>query len=227
MAEQAAFSRTENSVIFRFPTGTQLSDPERRHMREQLAASLLVNALCACPQFWAHVDLVAVADDSEAEAHRLSLAYCQGARREVLSRLLVRAVRYCEQRDAPSATFSGMAGVRTVGEASESYAVSFARDAIHLELDKIEQEHDGRHQAYALGAAFVTPMLRAASLVAARGAGTCLGWTSEGALCTSRAAGGLYCRRHDGAQDLSTWESERDTILRRLFGLARPAVLGQ
>ncbi len=182
-----------------------MSGAERQLIREQSAGWLLAGALGKRSQFWDHAELVASAPNAPAAAHALSLRYCQGKRRRVIATLLLRAAA------TPS--------LRT-------------RSTGHHRLELIGSracfvpDEAGRSSHYAVGGAFIVPLLRASYLVAAMGAGECVGWLRDGSPCVERAAqGSVYCRRHDKDPVRRAWESERDTIVRRLFALATPAVI--
>jgi hypothetical protein len=195
-------SAPQDSGTFRFPSGADLADIERALLIELLAARTLAGALCRRERFRTDARIVSRAEEPSAIAHEISLRYCQGKRRRVIQRLLLRAAQ-ATLIDQP------LSASRLVG-ARATFTV----------------DQEGRHHRYAIGPASMVPLVRASHLVAARGAGECLGWRLDGSPCPQRAAAGsVYCRRHDGDASIAAWESERDTILRRLFNLAAPAVL--
>lgn len=249
MGHEDRCGTTPHSGTFRFPSGADVSSSERDLLREQEAAWLLIGALGKRPEFWDHADAIATAPDPFSAAHVLSLRYCQGKRRRVIERVLLRAaaaphLRTCStqqhrislvgaracvvSRDHPSATMD-------VGSEAEAEALATANPGVeyrapsrygpitfHVALDRPGQ----RQGRYAVGSPFVVPLLEASHLVAARGAGVCVGRHGDGSPCTQCAAhGSTYCRRHDSHSARPAWESRHDTIVRRLFALATPAVM--
>ena len=197
-----------------FPSGADLSSPERDLLRIHEAAWALIDALGNEPAFWEHSRQVAESASPAGTARELSLRYCQGARRDVLTELLVRAAVHPGLKDSPAwqqrLFLGGVSLIKSTGGQGPK------RNAV--------------------GGPFMAPLLRASYLVAAQGAGRCLAWNDNGSPCQSDAAegAGSYCRRHDvwvkpepgRVERRVGWEREREEIVKRLFKLARPLIVG-
>jgi hypothetical protein len=211
MGTQPAASRAEKSVTFRYTAGHDLSATEREMWRSQLAATALVDALVARDEFWGHAAAVRRSADPEREAVRLAGCYCKAKRKPVIATLLERAAL--------------TEGLQTAAPGWQRFAL------LGIGVCAVSQD-SARKGHYAVGEAFIAPLFFAAHLVAARGAGRCLGFVSDAELapetpCRGKAAtGSLYCRRHDrAADDRLRWDAERERRVRRLFALAGRFIL--
>ena len=244
-----------SSRTFRFPSGADLCANGRSTLREQMAADLLVSALLARQEFRSHAQHVSDASESEDAASKLAQGYGRGKVRAIVTELLLRVaddpgVRVADDPGVRHAALIIGARAHSVEDLGPRWVVPAAgEDIVFFEDGEDEARalanetssevlyrpgNSARAGRYALGEPFMTPLLIGAHLIAARGAGFCLGWRGTGndrRPCESKAVKNYrpYCGRHGGWDyrlKRGAWETERDEAIRRVSTLAAPAIAG-
>ena len=212
-----------------------------------MAADLFVSALLARQEFRSHAQHVSDASDSEDAASKLAQGYGRGKVRALVTELLLRVA------DDPGVRHAALiigARAHSVEDLGPRWVVPAAGEDIVFFEDGEDEARalanetcsevlyrpgsSARAGRYALGEPFMTPLLIGAHLVAARGAGVCLGWIGTGddrRPCESKAVKSYrpYCGQHGGWDyrlKRGAWETERDEAIRRMSTLAAPAIAG-